>query len=723
MRVHNMIGAVLVLVLALGLAGTDLPGAVFAETPASRQVAMPPSESMASLLADRVKIRNDNTLVAEGNVEIFYQSNRLSAKRVIYDQARDKLTIEGPIRMVQPGASGSVVIADQAELSPDLQSGVMKSARMVMSRELQIAAARIERKDGTITRFDRVVASSCQVCRTDPTPLWEIRAREVVHNATTRQIIFRDAQLRAIGVPIAYLPALRVPDPSVKRMSGFLRPAFPTTTSLGFGVKLPYFIALGPSRDLTVTPYLATSHTTTLGLRYRQAYDFGNLTLRGALSRDNIIRDTVRGYLFGDLDAHLNGGYNLQARLRVTSDNSYPSNYGITDDDRLWSGVMADRTTNDTMFQGQIGNTHTLRATESNSMWGTAEWAKIFHPARLGGEATLGLSALVLRPASTSSVDGRDMVRGSVTADWRRNWLFGPGLLGTIQTRYAADLVGTGQDPNYPRTELRGQPTLAAQLRWPWVNSTGRASCVIEPVAQVVWSPDRLKTTPDEDSSLTEFDEGNLFSLTRYPGEDRRERGLRANLGVSWTRYDASGWSLGTTVGRIFRQRNLTQFTSGTGLAGIRSDWLVFGQLGMSNGLTLSNRALFDNGFSFSRNELRLSYNHAKGWFGTGYLWMEANAAEKRDTDISEMVFDTAWNWNSGWAGTLSSRYDFTAQRMARARVGLSYSNECLTIDLSLSRRFTSSTSVSPETDFGLSVQLVGFGAGATGTARPSCAG
>ncbi|TNF12633.1 MAG: LPS-assembly protein LptD [Rhodobacteraceae bacterium] len=727
----------LALACVLGLVGFGPAPAQVTDTKAAQDVAdpsaIPASEELATLLADRVRIEDGGKLVAEGNVEVFYKSNRLSATRVIYDQKEDKLYLEGPIRLVQPGQSNAVILASSAELSTDLQNGLLLSARMVMARELQLAAAKIERRDGRLTVMDKVVASSCQVCASNPTPLWEIRASRVIHDAQTRQIVFRDAQLRAMGVPIAYIPRLRMPEPGVKRMSGFLQPEFRTTSGLGPGLKIPYFLALGPSRDLTITPYVATSRTRTLELRYRQAFEWGKTEWSGALSKDDIIADKTRGYLFADLEAQLPRDFKLTAQLRLVSDRSYLLNYGISDEDRLWSGVTLERIRADEMIWARFGNTHSIRDGESNAsqpmLSGTAEWVKQFEPATVGGIATLRLSTLGSRRAASSTLDtdgdgipdGRDVLRGSLTADWRRNWLFGPGMLGSIEAQFAGDIIETNDDPAYPQTVLRGQPTLAAELRWPWVKTSGRAAYVIEPIAQIAWAPNRLSASPNEDSQLPEFDEGNLFSLTRFPGEDLRETGLRANLGLSWTRYDSSGWSLGVAAGRIFRQRDLDQFTPGTGLSGIRSDWLLSTHLSTANGLTLSNRALFDDTLAISRDELRLAWATDRYDIAAGYLWLEANPAEGRDTDMSELMLDTGWSWGNGWSGTFGTRYDFTAERAAKANLGLRYTNECLAVDLSLSRRFTSSTSVSPETAFGLSVQLIGFGASDGGPVRQTC--
>ncbi len=744
MRSRDLKAALGALVLGGGLFGAyalTLADPLAAQTATSAvadatadEVDSPTSDQLATLLADRVQIEDQNRLVAQGNVEMYYRSNRLIATRVIYDQAQDKLIIEGPIRLEQPGQTGSIIVASQAELSPDLRNGVLLSARMVMARELQLAAASIERKDGRLTVMKQVVASSCEVCITDPTPLWEIRARKVVHDAQSRQIVFYDAQFRAAGVPIAYLPRLRMPEPGVKRMSGFLRPSFRTTSGLGAGIKLPYFFALGPSRDLTVTPYVSAARTATLGLRYREAYNWGDLTLEGAVSDDDIIPNETRGYLFGDLSARLPDDFKLGVQLRLVSDSSYLLNYDISDEDRLWSGITLERVRAGEMITAKFGNTHSLRDGESNTtdpmLSGTAQWVRSFRPASIGGLATVRFSTLAARRASDSTLDsdldgvpdGRDMLRGSFTANWQRNWLLPGGVLGGIEAQYAADIIQTASDPSYDSTILRDQPTLATELRWPWVKSSTRASYVIEPIAQIVWAPNTLTASPDEDSLLPEFDEGNLFSLSRFPGEDMRETGLRANLGVSWTRYDASGWSLGVLAGRIFRQRDLSQFETGSALAGVQSDWLVSTQLSTSKGLTWTNRALFDDDLSFSREEMRVAWAADRYQVSAGYLWVDAASDSSLDTDLSELTLDTEWKWANGWQSSFSTRYDFTAQRAARAKLGLQYTNECVLVDLSLSRRFTSSTSVSPETDFGLSVQLVGFGSAQGGAVRRMCA-
>lgn len=123
----------------------------------------------ATLVADTVEIRADATLVAEGNVEVFFDGTRLTASRVTYDRNGDQLTIDGPL--VLSAGDDAVILADSAALDTDLTDGILESARLVLDRQLQIAASEIARAGGRFTRLSNAVASSCEVCTSGSPPL------------------------------------------------------------------------------------------------------------------------------------------------------------------------------------------------------------------------------------------------------------------------------------------------------------------------------------------------------------------------------------------------------------------------------------------------------------------------------------------------------------------------------------------------------------------------
>ncbi|MGR3342480.1 MAG: LPS-assembly protein LptD, partial [Paracoccaceae bacterium] len=249
-------------------------------------------------------------------------------------------------------------------------------------------------------------------------------------------------------------------------------------------------------------------------------------------------------------------------------------------------------------------------------------------------------------------------------------------------------------------------------------SSRDGAALVLEPVFHIAWTDSLGANVPNEDSTLVEFDEGNLFAISRYPGEDRYERGLRATAGLKWTRYDPQGWSFGLALGRIYRAEDLGQFSQASGLDGMQSDWLAAGQLKLAKNFDVTARALFQNDLTLTKAETRLGWRTERLSLASTYSRIIPDITENRPDQTTQMTLDASYTISGNWAADMDWRYDFEAGNATQAGVGLEYRNECVSVDLSLSRRFTSSTSVTPATDVGFSVSFLGFGTGGRGDRR-----
>ncbi|MFM2389199.1 MAG: hypothetical protein RLZZ437_754 [Pseudomonadota bacterium] len=690
------------------------------------------AQDRATLVADSVSIAGDNRLVATGGVEVFFRGARLRAGSITYDQGTDRLLITGPIVLEDGG--NTIVFADQADLRADLTEGILTSARVVLNQQLQLAANEVQRVGGRYTQLGQTVASSCKICEGDPTPLWEIRASRVVHDQLERQLYFDNAQLRLGGVPIFYLPRLRMPDPTLSRANGFLFPTARATSRLGYGIKLPYFLTLGPRRDITLTPYFTSKDARTVELRYREAFRTGGITLEGAISFDDLLPGKRRGYLQASGAFTLPRAFLLSFSGQVVSDPAYLLDYGISESDRLDSRINITRTRRNENISARVIAFNSIREGDINanlpSLVTDLTFHRRFSGGPFGGEGGFKFQTHTHRRTSDVALDtdgdgigdGRDVARASARIDWRRSWTTANGLEFTTAAEGAVDAYSINQDLLFQGSTLRGHAALAAEIRWPWMKA-GRngASHVIEPIVQLVLAPSDAATLPNEDSVLVEFDEGNLFALDRFPGSDAVEGGFRTNIGLTYTRYDPQGWTLGLTFGRVLRDADLGQFSATSGLDGTESDWLTAAQLSLPSGLTLTQRSVFDNSFTMAKSETRIDVARDRFNVAASYIWVADDVVENRTVPISELTFDTAYGFANGWTGKLSGRYDLEADRGTIAGLGLAYKNECIEVDLSLSRRFTSSTSVQPTTDFSLSVDLIGFGGGTEAGPARTC--
>lgn len=681
----------------------------------------------AVLIADDVYLEGNERLVATGNVEAMYDGRRLRAQGIIYDRREDRLILSGPV-IIQEGEE-TVILADSGEIDQDLENGILRGARIVMGDHVQLAARELNRSGGRFNQLEKVAVTSCRVCETGRPPLWQIRARRVIHDQEAQQLYFEDAQFRVMDTPIFYLPRLRLPDPTLERATGFLVPSLYNSSLLGFGARIPYFVKLGDHKDITITPFL-TNETRTLELRYRQAFKRGRIEFQGAFSDDDFGAKDRRGYIFGGGEFHLPDDLVLRFDVEAVSDDTYLLDYSYSEKDRLDSEIEVERVKRDSYLRGAITYFHTLRVGEANStlptIVGNAEYERRYHPRRLGGEFRLGFEGHTHGRSSGLTTDGpdpdiwadgRDVTRLTLSGDWRRGFTLPGGVLAQVRTGVSVDrfeIQQAGVTSLGSATEVT--PEVALQLRWPLLKAAGNgATHVVEPVMQVAWVGGRNPLVPNDESTRIEFDEGNLLSTSRFTAPDRRERGFQAAYGVNWTRFSPAGWQGSLALGQLVREDNQLEangansFTSSSGLNGEVSDLLIAGQVKTDDGLVLTARSLFDDTLDTTKAEARASWQNKLASVGATYIWLGSDPAENRAATISEWAFDASYRLSRHWTGSADWRYDVATDRSVRAGVGLTYTNECVEISLSASRRFTSSTVLAPSTDISLTVGLRGF--------------
>ncbi len=668
------------------------------------------AQGVATLVADQVRVEDQSRLIATGNVEVFYDGTRLSAAQITFDEPSDQLTIIGPI-FVQT-EDGQILTADRASLDPQLENGLLRGARLVLNQQLQLAANQIDRVDGRYSQLRQVVVSSCNVCGTQPA-LWDIRADRVVHDEHERQLYFDNATFRVRGVPIFWLPTARLPDPTLTRATGFLIPRIRTSDLLGTGIETPYFITIGDHRDITLTPYLSP-RTRTLEALYRQAFINGDIEIRGAISEDQL-QDDGRSYVFAEGTFDVGWDTTLSFHLRSASDRAYLAEYGYADVDRLESDLTAERITEDRLFRARLSYFESLRDDENNRalppIVGDLRY-EAFAPFG-GGRLSYGGSLdAVVRTTPQDGDEGRDVGRAGAFATWSQDLTFAHGVKGDVTAALRSDFYRINSDTRFEETAFRTVPTLGATLSWPLIKHSNKATHLVTPMVSAVWSDTYGDTPPNEDSTRAELDQANLFALSRFPGDDRVETGLRAALGLTYTRNSYAGSFSTLTFGRVVRDEADPDFSASSGLDGTASDWLIAGQITSPGGVYFDGRVLVSDAFETTRGAGRLGWRTNRLNLTAAYIWQAADPAEARPDAVSEWTFDTAIKLNDAYTITADARYDVANDSPAQAGFGVIYRNECVTVDFTVDRRFTSSDTVEPSTDYGLSVSLTGFSAG-----------
>jgi LPS-assembly protein len=248
------------------------------------------------LQADEIHYDYSNKRVsAIGNVQIYHAGSTLEADRVIYDEQTKRMHAEGNVRLTE--RDGKITHADVINLSDDFRDGFVDSLRLDSPDRTRMAAARADRSGGNLTILHSGVYTACEPCKDDPRkpPLWQIKAARIIHDEGEKMIYFENANLEFFGKPLIYFPYFSAPDPTVKRKSGWLMPRFGFGSKTGAWIEVPYYWAVAPDYDVTISPRVMTTQGLMMSGEYRQRLINGSYSIRASglyqLDKDVFLRD------------------------------------------------------------------------------------------------------------------------------------------------------------------------------------------------------------------------------------------------------------------------------------------------------------------------------------------------------------------------------------------------------------------------------------------------
>ena len=668
------------------------------------------AQAGVGLIADEISFDpKTQLLTATGNVRVLYNDQVLNSQTVIYNQSTGQLTLPQPFELV--GADGTVIAGSSASLDQTATSALITGAQILINDQFQLAASDFERKDDRYKVMSNVVASTCYICASDDIPFWQIRSKRVIHDEQEKRIYFENPVLRLLGFPVLYLPYLSTPDPTVERASGVLIPTFRQSNLLGYRIGLPYYFALTDHSDATLTPTVSTKESFVLEGQYRQRYASGYLEFNGAVAlADPLTTKNFRSFIEADAEFNLPNDFQLDVELNLSADKDFKNDYGFSDEDRLENFISFERTRRTSYFSVGSSFTQSLRTNEVDQeiplVLPEAYFRKNLYPVGVPGQITLEAQT-----ATLFREDGSQIGRFGGGVHWKRSFNTETGLLFGLSTGVDANTYWLADNPAYAQSSYSEVlPTASIDVRYPLARVVGAATHVIEPIAQLVWSSDKLSTTPNEDSPQAEFEESNLFSTDRFQGFDDSERGLRANIGVTYLRYDPDGWELGITAGRVFRQKDLGQFPStvSAGLAGSVSDYVAAISLRFPNEFRLNSRMLFDGKFNVSKNETQLGFTYQKLDIEASYVWLDQGSILSNNTRQNELSLETAYQHDQNWLLTADWRHDLEGNEPIEAEFGAEYQNECAKVAFSVSLQNDGFGKLDRE--FGLNISLEGLG-------------
>lgn len=303
-------------------------------------------------------------LTAKGQVEGRYQDKSLRAHKVVYSTKTGQIIATGNVVLIN--ADGSTQYADKLELSDELEAGTAANFTARFPTGGQLAGALAIRDSDQGVELYNAYYTACEACEIDgkiKKPTWRLKARKVKQNQKNKSISYRDAVFEFKGIPFLYTPYLAHPDPTAGRQSGWLIPFAGHSGSKGLNVQAPYYFALSPYSELTLTPHLYQRANPLLDAKFRKKFHSGEINLEGSVtygnffdnngddfldtavfadSEESLRSEKLRSHFFATGEFDINDNWNWGFQAGYATDDNYLDRYSLEETQPTFGLYRAD---------------------------------------------------------------------------------------------------------------------------------------------------------------------------------------------------------------------------------------------------------------------------------------------------------------------------------------------------------------------------------------------
>ncbi|MFA5041441.1 MAG: LPS assembly protein LptD [Bdellovibrionales bacterium] len=536
-------------------------------------------------------------VTAEGQVEVVYNDYLLHADKITYDQNTGVVVADGHVALLTP--SGEVEFSNHQEITSDMKQAIIQNIGILYPDNSRMTAQSAQRYDGRYTLAKRALYTACNVCRENPDqePLWQLKANTITHDNVRHKVYYRDTTIDFAGVPVAYTPYMSAPDPSVKRLQGFLTPVPGFSPNIGNNIRMPYYFDISPDKDATLTPTFSTEDGAQVAVQYRERFKDSNLKFEGSVTQTELISDTGvakgqqwRGHIFGNFATDIDNIWRAGSDIQFVSDKSYLPRYALSSLDQTTSRIYAEGFKGRDYINISSYYFQDLRAgsdVAEPAVLPSISFSVLGDPGKTwGGRWSLDGNMLVTsrnNSGKTLVQQGPNTRRMSLNTGWQRQLISDTGLVTTLSglmrtdSFWAENVIATNKTDVYDEaafTRAFGQAN--AVLRYPMGRSGDGYQHLLEPIVGLTAAPNvrTIAKQPLEDSLDVEFDETNLFSSNRFTGSDLVEGGNRVTYGLRNAITADNGAHIELFNGASYNFTVNHNFSDMSGLASHKSDYV-----------------------------------------------------------------------------------------------------------------------------------------------------
>ena len=571
------------------------------------------------------------------------------------------------------------------------------------------------------TKIYKSVFSTCNLinknCRD-----WELESREFNHDKKKRIFEYKNSWVNLWGKRVMYLPYFHHPDPSVKRMSGFLQPSFNKSDALGRWAHVPYFKVLSHDKDMTFNPrfflqdnYSPRGNKLLFQTEYRRALKDDHMFISDfSINHDGENRSS---HFFAALDGRLNESTSYKLQLQDVSNDNYLGLYGISSElnkktSSLRSFIEIDNGGSRINKNGEEEDDYSLNISaqvfEDLSKVDSDKFQYIF--------PSIGYSKNVPIDESyngnfvySSGFSYSNHTTNTHDIGFNNDFTFGSTpffFKGTssnysLMMRNTNSYTRTNSNDEFNDSDIYGLSSLYADL--PLKKQLDNSTNFLKPRALLMYSPNN---TNDLSTKNIRLDINRIFSLDRIASSGTVEGGRSLALGLEFeNRNLLNEVRYGLNFAQNFRDKKNDNLPHTSKLNETRSDIIGNVNYHVNKNFKLDYGFAYDRDLHHSNSDsigLTLSANNFITKFGyiserndladTEHI---SNTTKYNFTDRNSLSFDTARNLNTDFTEYYNLIY--------------TYKTDCLEANIEYKKKYYTDGDIVPDESLFFTLRFIPF--------------
>ena len=564
--------------------------------------------------------------------------------------------------------------------------------------------------------IEKGVFTTCK--KTDKCPPWVITSKQVIHDQDKKEMIYKNAWLKIYDVPVLYFPKFFHPDPSVKRRSGFLKPRFGDSKSLGPSINIPYFYAISNSSDLTFKPRIFGTDEFLLQSEYRKVTKDSSHILDFSINESNADENKgTKTHFFSksyfDLDIpNLDEGY-INLEIQRTSSDNYLKLYSLDTEDSIVSEVgVLESVFEFSAMKNNFWLDLTFESYETLGKHSGDRYEFVYPNYTLNKSFDFNKSFVENLEFTSSgnqkthSTDIHEAVQINDFLVKSPLYISNNGFENEIQTLIKnVNSKGTNSSKYKDKTQSEILSMLIYNMSYPMQRFNKKYLESLTPKFSIRYSPNDTKNVKDD---VRYLNESNIFTLNRMGDTESIEAGSTLTLGVDYEKYnsDNNNKILGFNVASVFRDEKNDNLSTTSTLGQKQSD--IVGGIYYSpiNPLSLNyNFSLNNNLDTNNLHDLDITLNTNN--FVTKFNFYEQNNEVGNNSYFSNEIKYLLDESNSL---SFSTRKNKKNNLTEYYNLIYEYKNDCLIASIKYNKEYYESSSIKPFEQLFFNITLIPLG-------------